>query len=67
MGSFNVIRVCHTLYNIFTLCMEFKIDYNNDYVTDLPTDDPPAIVNALCGKDIPKKLEHRILMVLKLQ
>lgn len=48
-------------------CMEFKIDYNNDYVTDLPTDDPPAIVNALCGKDIPKKLEHRILMVLKLQ
>ncbi|HOI40576.1 MAG TPA: hypothetical protein PL168_07585 [Methanobacterium sp.] len=47
--------------------MEFKIDYNNDYVTDLPTDDPPAIVNALYGKDIPKKLEHRILMVLKLQ
>lgn len=35
---------------------EPKIDYNNDYVTDLPTDDPPAIVNALCGGGYPKKV-----------
>ncbi|HML04415.1 MAG TPA: DUF2207 domain-containing protein, partial [Methanobacterium sp.] len=27
---------------------EPKIDYNAKYETDLPTDDPPAIVNAVC-------------------
>lgn len=28
---------------------EPKIDYNAQYETDLPTDDPPAIVNAVCS------------------
>lgn len=28
-----------------------KIDYNAKYETDLPTDDPPAIVNAICAGD----------------
>ena len=26
-----------------------KIDYNSEYETDLPTNDPPAIVNAICS------------------
>ena len=30
---------------------EPKIDYNARYETDLPTDDPPAIVNAVCTGD----------------
>lgn len=29
---------------------EPKIDYNAEYERDLPTDDPPAIVNAISGK-----------------
>jgi len=29
---------------------EPKIDYNAEYERDLPTDDPPAIVNAICGR-----------------
>jgi len=33
-----------------------KIDYNAEYETDLPTDDPPAIVNAICGPGISKKI-----------
>lgn len=28
-----------------------KIDYNEEYERDLPTDDPPAIVNAVCAGD----------------
>ncbi|HML05213.1 MAG TPA: DUF2207 domain-containing protein, partial [Methanobacterium sp.] len=28
-----------------------KIDYDAEYETDLPTDDPPAIVNAVCAGD----------------
>ena len=28
-----------------------KIDYDSEYETDLPTDDPPAIVNAVCAGD----------------
>lgn len=28
-----------------------KIDYNAEYEMDLPTDDPPAIVNAICTGD----------------
>ena len=34
---------------------EPKIDYNTEYETELPTDDPPAIVNAICAGN-PKKI-----------
>ena len=34
---------------------EPKIDYSAKYEADLPTDDPPAIVNAVCAGD-PKKI-----------
>lgn len=34
---------------------EPKIDYSTKYEMDLPTDDPPAIVNAVCAGD-PKKI-----------
>ncbi len=33
-----------------------KMDYSAKYETDLPTDDPPAIVNAICGPGISKKI-----------
>lgn len=35
---------------------EPKINYDAKYETDLPTDDPPAIVNAICGDDFSKKV-----------
>ena len=34
---------------------EPKIEYNAEYETELPTDDPPAIVNAICAGN-PKKI-----------
>ena len=34
---------------------EPKINYHTKYETDLPTDDPPAIINAICAGD-PKKI-----------
>lgn len=35
---------------------EPKIDYQADYERDLPTDDPPAIVNAICGPGFSKRI-----------
>ena len=35
---------------------EPKIEYNAEYEVDLPTDDPPAIVNAICGSGLSKKM-----------
>jgi uncharacterized membrane protein len=35
---------------------EPQIDYSADYEKDLPTDDPPAIVNAICGSGGSKKI-----------
>ena len=35
---------------------EPKIDYKAEYERDIPTDDPPAIVNAICGPGFSKKV-----------
>lgn len=35
---------------------EPKIDYNCEYEHDIPVDDPPAIVNAICGSGLSKKV-----------
>jgi uncharacterized membrane protein len=35
---------------------EPKIDYKAEYERDIPTDDPPAIVNAICGPGFNKKV-----------
>jgi uncharacterized membrane protein len=35
---------------------EPKIDYHAEYERDIPTDDPPAIVNAICGPGFSKKI-----------
>lgn len=35
---------------------EPKIDYKAEYERDIPTDDPPAIVNAICGPGFSKKI-----------
>lgn len=35
---------------------EPKIDYRAEYERDIPTDDPPAIVNAICGPGFSKKI-----------
>ncbi len=35
---------------------EPKIDYRAEYERDIPTDDPPAIVNAICGPGFSKKV-----------
>jgi len=43
LGSFLPI-IIYLLYG-----REPKIDYRADYEKDLPTDDPPAIVNAICS------------------
>ena len=35
---------------------EPKIEYNAAYERDIPTDDPPAIVNAICGPGFSKRI-----------
>ena len=35
---------------------EPKIDYMAEYERDIPTDDPPAIVNAICGPGFSKRI-----------
>jgi uncharacterized membrane protein len=35
---------------------EPKIDYQGEYERDIPTDDPPAVVNAICGPGFSKKI-----------
>ncbi|HML05212.1 MAG TPA: DUF2207 domain-containing protein [Methanobacterium sp.] len=35
---------------------EPKIDYQAEYERDIPTEDPPAIVNAICGPGFSKKV-----------
>ena len=35
---------------------EPKINYGGEYEVDFPTDDPPAIVNAMCGSGLSKKV-----------
>jgi uncharacterized membrane protein len=35
---------------------EPKIDYNAEYERDIPTNDAPAIVNAICGSGLSKKI-----------
>lgn len=35
---------------------EPKIEYRAEYERDIPTDDPPAIVNAICGPGFSKKI-----------
>ncbi len=35
---------------------EPKIDYNAEYERDIPTDDPPAVVNAISGKILGKEV-----------
>ncbi|EKF87020.1 DUF2207 domain-containing protein [Methanobacterium formicicum] len=35
---------------------EPKIDYRAEYERDIPTDDPPALVNAICGPGFSKKI-----------
>ena len=61
-----------TLYSILALLMlmaifipviiyfrygrEPKIDYQAEYERDIPTDDPPALVNAICGPGFSKKI-----------
>ena len=35
---------------------EPKIDYSAEYERDIPTNDPPAIVNAICGSGLSKKI-----------
>jgi uncharacterized membrane protein len=35
---------------------EPKIEYRAEYERDIPTDDPPAIVNAICGPGFSKKV-----------
>lgn len=35
---------------------EPKIDYQAEYERDIPTEDPPAIVNAICGPGFSKKI-----------
>jgi len=43
---------------------EPKIDYRAEYERDIPTDDLPAIVNAICGS---RRWENQIRMALKRQ
>lgn len=35
---------------------EPKIEYRAEYERDIPTDDPPAVVNAICGPGFSKKI-----------
>ncbi len=40
----------------FRFGREPKIDYQAEYERDIPTDDPPAMVNAICGPGFSKKI-----------
>ena len=54
----SVLMILISFMPIFIYLMygrEPKIDYSTKYEMDLPTDDPPAIVNAVCAGD-PKKI-----------
>jgi len=44
------------LFIYFRYGREPKIDYQAEYERDIPTDDPPAIVNAICGPGFSKKV-----------
>lgn len=68
----NEINFKNILYSVLTVIMllacfiplfiyyrfgrEPKIDYRAEYERDIPTDDPPAIVNAICGPGFSKKI-----------
>ena len=68
----NQLNFKSTLYSILAILMilaifipviiyfrygrEPKIDYQAEYERDIPTDDPPALVNAICGPGFSKKI-----------
>lgn len=68
----NQLNFKSTLYSILSILMilaifvpviiyfrygrEPKIDYQAEYERDIPTDDPPALVNAICGPGFSKKI-----------
>lgn len=68
----NELNFKSTLYSILAILMvlaifvpviiyfrygrEPKIDYQAEYERDIPTDDPPALVNAICGSGFSKKV-----------
>lgn len=68
----NQINFESNLYSILTILMllacftpliiyyrygrEPKIDYKAEYERDIPTNDPPAVVNAICGPGFSKKI-----------
>lgn len=51
LGALLVIILATPIFIYLYYFREPKIDYNAQYETDLPTDDPPAIVNAVCAGD----------------
>jgi uncharacterized membrane protein len=55
LGALLIIIVAMPIFIYLYYFREPKIDYNAKYETDLPTDDPPAIVNAVCAGD-PEKM-----------
>jgi uncharacterized membrane protein len=55
IGALMVLILSIPLFIYLIYGREPKIDYSTKYEMDLPTDDPPAIVNAVCAGD-PKKI-----------
>jgi Predicted membrane protein len=55
LGALLIVVLAMPVFIYLYYFREPKIDYNVRYETDLPTDDPPAIVNAVCAGD-PEKM-----------
>lgn len=55
LGGLMLLMALIPLFIYLYFGREPKIDYNAQYETELPTDDPPAIVNAICAGN-PKKI-----------
>lgn len=61
-GLFTVLAVLMMLSLFIPLIIylrygrEPKIDYRAEYERDIPTEDPPALVNAICGPGLSKKI-----------
>ncbi|NYB52966.1 MAG: DUF2207 domain-containing protein [Methanobacteriaceae archaeon] len=56
LGTLLLLAVLIPFIIYFLYGREPKIDYRAEYERDIPTDDPPALVNAICGPGFSKKI-----------
>jgi uncharacterized membrane protein len=56
LSALMLLAILIPLIIYFRYGREPKIDYRAEYERDIPTNDPPAMVNALCGSGFSKKI-----------